>query len=231
MSQNTISVEQIAAENQRYMVKVFSWMFLALVITGSVAILTSHYEPVRSVIHSNQWLIFGLFIFEFIAVSVLIKWVYKMSVPVATSIFVLYSILNGVTFSVIFYIYTEESISLTFFVTAGTFGLMSIFGYLTKMDLSKWGSILFMGVIGLLLAGVANWFLQSELLHWITTFVGILIFVGLTAHDVQKIKNANIIGNEGSDDDHKESIVGALILYLDFINLFLYLLRIFGRRR
>jgi FtsH-binding integral membrane protein len=231
MTENSISLEQIAAENQRYMVKVYTWMFAALVITGSVAYVSSKYEPVSKLMYENAWIILGLLIFEFIAVGVLIKLINRMSVPVATLIFVVYSVLNGITFSLIFLIYTEDSIALTFFVTAGTFGVMSVFGYLTKTDLSKWGNLLFMGVIGLCLSGFANWYLKSEILHWITTVVGILIFVGLTAHDTQKIKNANIIGNEGSDDDHRESIIGALILYLDLINLFLYILRIFGRRK
>jgi FtsH-binding integral membrane protein len=170
-------------------------------------------------------------IFELIAVGVLVKLVNRMSVPVATFVFILYSVLNGLTLSYIFHVYTEASIASTFFVTAGTFGVMSIYGYTTKTDLSKWGNILFMGVIGLVIASLVNYFMQSSLLYWITTGVGVIIFVALTAHDTQKIKNANIIGNEGSDDDHRESIMGALILYLDFINLFLYLLRIFGRRK
>jgi hypothetical protein len=133
--------------------------------------------------------------------------------------------------SCIFIVYTASSIASTFFVTAGTFAVMSIYGYTTKTDLSKWGNILFMGLIGLIISSIANYFMQSETLYWITSYAGVLIFVGLTAYDTQKIKNMNIIGNEGSDDDHKEAIMGALTLYLDFINLFLYLLRIFGRRR
>jgi FtsH-binding integral membrane protein len=232
MSQNpTISVEQIAAENQRYMVKVYSWMCLALVITGGIAIFTANNETLHNLIGANPWIFFGLVIFELIAVGVLVKLVNRMSVPVATFVFILYSVLNGLTLSYIFHVYTEASIASTFFVTAGTFGVMSIYGYTTKTDLSKWGNILFMGVIGLVIASLVNYFMQSSLLYWITTGVGVIIFVALTAHDTQKIKNANIIGNEGSDDDHRESIMGALILYLDFINLFLYLLRIFGRRK
>ena len=132
----------------------------------------------------------------------------------------------------IFKVYTSESIASTFFITSGTFGVMSVWGYFTKTDLTRWGNILFMGVIGLIIASLVNQFLlKSTMLYWITTCVGVLTFVGLTAYDTQKIKNANIIGNEGSDEDHKESIIGGLILYLVFINLFLYLLRIFGRRK
>jgi FtsH-binding integral membrane protein len=132
---------------------------------------------------------------------------------------------------VIFLVFTAESIASTFFITAGTFGVMSIYGYTTKSDLSKWGNLLFMGLIGLIIASIANFFMESTMLYWITTYVGVLIFVGLTAYDTQKIKNANVIGNEGTEEDSKEAIMGALTLYLDFINLFLYLLRIFGRRK
>ncbi len=231
MNPNTLTVEQIAAENQRYMVKVYGWMCLAMVITGAVAMYTAASEAVSAAI-SSPYVFYGLIIVQFIAVAVLVKLVNKMSAIVATVIFLLYSVLFGLTLSFIFKIYTSESIASTFFITAGTFGVMSVWGYLTKTDLTKWGNILFMGLIGLIIASLVNRFLlESSVLYWITTCAGVLIFVGLTAYDTQKIKNANIIGNEGSDEDHKESIIGALILYLDFINLFLYLLRIFGRRK
>jgi FtsH-binding integral membrane protein len=154
-----------------------------------------------------------------------------MSASTATMIFIAYSALNGLTLSLIFVIYTAESIASTFFITAGTFAVMSIYGYTTKADLSKWGNLLFMGLVGILIASVVNIFLQDEMLYWITTYAGVLIFVGLTAYDTQKIKATNIIGNEGTEDDSKEAIMGALTLYLDFINLFLYLLRIFGRKK
>jgi uncharacterized protein len=232
MSHNTLTVEQVAAENQRYIVKVYGWMCLAMIITGAVAMYTASSEALSSMISSNQYIFFGLIILQFIAVGVLVRLINKMSAIVATVIFVLYSILFGLTLSFIFKVYTSESIASTFFITSGTFGAMSIWGYLTKTDLTRWGNILFMGVIGLIIASLVNQFLlQSSTLYWVTTCAGVLIFVGLTAYDTQKIKNANIIGNEGSDEDHKESIIGALILYLDFINLFLYLLRIFGRRK
>jgi FtsH-binding integral membrane protein len=231
MNPNTISVDQIAAENQRYIVKVYSWMCLAMIITGAVAMYTATSEVLSNAI-SNPYIFIGLIIVQFIAVGVLVRLVNKMSAVVATIIFVLYSILFGLTLSFIFKIYTSESIASTFFITSGTFGVMSAWGYFTKTDLTRWGNILFMGVIGIIIASLVNQFiLTSSMLYWITTCAGVLIFVGLTAYDTQKIKNANIIGNEGSDDDHKESIIGALILYLDFINLFLYLLRIFGRRK
>jgi uncharacterized protein len=232
MNPNTISVEQVAAENQRYIVKVYSWMCLAMIVTGGVAMYTSSNAALSDAINGNPYILIGLIVLQLVAVGVLVRLISKMNAMVATVIFLLYSILFGLTLSSIFRIYTSESIASTFFITAGTFGAMSIWGYLTKTDLTRWGNILFMGIIGLIISSLVNQFLlQSSMLYWITTCAGVLIFVALTAYDTQKIKNANIIGNEGSDEDHKESIIGALILYLDFINLFLYLLRIFGRRK
>jgi uncharacterized protein len=232
MNHSTISVEQIAAENQRYIVKVYSWMCLAMIITGGVAMYTAASDSISNAINGSPYIFYGLIILQFVAVGVLVRLINRMSAIVATIIFILYSVLFGLTLSFIFKVYTSESIASTFFITAGTFGIMSAYGYLTKTDLTKWGNILFMGVIGLVISSLVNQFLlQSSLIYWITTCAGVLIFVGLTAYDTQKIKNANIIGNEGSDDDHKESIIGALILYLDFINMFLFLLRIFGRRK
>jgi uncharacterized protein len=227
----TISLEQIAAENQRYMVKVYSWMCMAMIITGGVSMYTASSETIMNLVFGNRWTFFGLIILELVAVGVLVRLINRMTANVATLIFILYSIFNGITLSCIFTKYTSESIASTFFVTAGTFAAMSLYGYTTKTDLTKWGNLLFMGVIGLIIASVVNWFMQSSMLYWITTCVGVIIFVGLTAYDTQKIKQTNIIGNEGTDQDHKEAIMGALTLYLDFINLFLYLLRIFGRRK
>ena len=227
----SITLEQIAAENQRYMVKVYSWMCLALVITGGVAMYTASSEAMMSLIFGNKYVFFGLILLEFVAVGVLVSLINRMTASVATVIFIVYSVFNGLTLSAIFTLYTSESIASTFFITAGTFGVMSFYGYITKTDLTKWGNLFFMGLIGLIIASVVNWFMQSSVLYWITTCAGVLIITGLTAYDTQKIKNTNIIANEGSDQDHKEAIMGALTLYLDFINLFLYLLSIFGRRK
>ena len=149
----------------------------------------------------------------------------------AAGLFYVYAILNGLTLSVVFLIYTKGSIATTFFVTAGTFAGMSAYGYITKRDLTSVGNFMMMGLFGLIIASVVNMFMRSEMIYWVTTYAGILIFVGLTAYDTQKIKELNVIGNAGTDEDHKEAIHGALILYLDFINLFLYLLRLLGRRR
>lgn len=226
-----ISREEALAETQRFIVKVYSWMSFALLVTGGVAMWTAMHTDIVQMIVRNRMLFFGLIIGEFLMVGYLVGWIQKMSAQTATLVFVIYSVLNGLTFSVIFLLYTAASIASTFFITAGTFAVMSAYGYFTKSDLTRWGNLLFMGLIGVIIASVVNMFFHSPALYWFTTYAGILIFVGLTAYDTQKIKKMNVIGNEGTEEDKKEAIVGALVLYLDFINLFLLLLRLFGRRR
>jgi uncharacterized protein len=227
----TTTLSQAEAETQRFMTKVYGWMSAALAVTGFVAIYVASTPSLVEIIFGNRILFWGLIIGEVLMVGALVGWVAKMSASTATLVFFLYAMVNGLTLSSIFLIYTAGSIASTFFITAGTFGVMSFYGYTTKSDLTKWKNILFMGVIGLVIASIVNIFMKSTMLYWITTYAGVLIFVGLTAYDTQKIKNMNIIGNEGTDEDHKEAIMGALSLYLDFINLFLYLLRIFGKRK
>ena len=230
MNPNQITLSQ-AEETQRYMVKVYGWMSLALIVTGFVAMYTAASESLVELIFGNRITFYVLIILQLVAVGMLAGLINRISSLLATIIFIGYSALNGLTLSVIFLVFTAASIASTFFITAGTFGVMSIYGYTTKSDLSKWGNLLFMGLIGLIIASIANFFMESTMLYWVTTYVGVLIFVGLTAYDTQKIKNANVIGNEGTEEDNKEAIMGALTLYLDFINLFLYLLRIFGRKK
>ena len=169
----------------------------------------------------------GLVIAELIMVIALSAAINKISFTAATLMFIIYSILNGVMLSSIFLIYTQASISLAFFVTAGTFGAMALWGYTTRRDLSKMGSILF---IGLIIATIVNIFLKSSAIYWITTYAGVLIFTGLTAWDVQKIKRMLSTADEVNDTTKKVALLGALSLYLDFINLFLYILRIFGNK-
>ena len=155
----------------------------------------------------------------------------RMSAQTAMITFLGYAALNGLTFSFIFIAYTQSSIASAFLVTAGTFGAMSVYGYTTKKDLTSWGGFFFMGLIGIIIASFVNMFLQSPMIYWLTTYAGVLVFVGLTAYDTQKIKEMNVLGNEGTDEDTKEAISGALRLYLDFINLFLMILRIMGGSR
>jgi uncharacterized protein len=226
-----MSAEEAIAETQRFMTKVYGWMSFALIVTGFVAMYTASSPALLQMVFGSSFTLIGIIVVEFIMVGALAGWISKMSANVATLVFILYSALNGVTLSGIFIVYTSESIASTFFITAGTFGIMSIYGYTTKTDLSQYKNLLFMGLIGLVIASIANIFMKSTMIYWITTYLGVLIFVGLTAYDTQKIKNMNIIGNEGTEEDSKEAIMGALTLYLDFINLFLYLLRIFGKRK
>jgi FtsH-binding integral membrane protein len=226
-----ISDEEELAETQRFIVKVYAWMSLALIITGVIGYLIALDPELVKVIVGNQFAFFILLIAEFVLVAYLVGWIKNMTSQTATLVFILYSILNGITFSVIFVVFTSESIASTFFITAGTFAIMSAYGYFTRTDLTTFGNILIMGLVGLVLASIVNLFFQNEMLYWITTYVGILIFTGLIAYDTQKIKKLNIIGNEGTDEDKKEAIMGALALYLDFINLFLMLLRLLGKRK
>lgn len=225
------SETQIAEEQRTFMIRVYGWMFLALIITGFVAMFVASYPPIVEKVVGNRLLFFGMLLGEIIMVGYLAARIKDMTANSATALFLAYSAVNGITLSIIFLVYTAESLASTFFITAGTFGVMSAYGYYTKSDLTKWGNLLFMALIGLIIASLVNIFWYNSILYWITTYAGVLIFVGLTAYDTQKIKKMNIIGNEGTDEDRKEAIIGALRLYLDFINLFLFLLRIFGRRK
>ena len=230
-SLRTRSVDSVAAEQQRFMVRVYNWMTAGLAITGFMAFYISNNETIMNIIFGNPIMPIVLMIAQIGLVFWLASRVMQMSVSQATGVFMLYAGLTGVTFSFIFVVYTSASITSTFLVTAGTFGAMSLYGYTTKKDLTSWGSFLFMGLIGIIIASVVNMFMQSNMMHMIITYAGVLIFVGLTAYDTQKIKEMNILGNEGTDEDTKEAISGALTLYLDFINLFLMLLRLMGDRR
>jgi FtsH-binding integral membrane protein len=226
-----ISPEQVAREQQRFITKVYGWMAGALAITGVVAMWTVGSESMISFIFLNRWVFIGLLIVKLLMVGSLAALVHKMSVTTATVIFILYSILTGFVFAGLFLVYTTGSIASTFLITGGMFALMSAYGYFTGNDLTKFGSLLFMLLIGLIIASIVNIFMNSSMLYWITTYVGIFIFTGLIAYDTQKIKNMGAEVSEGTDEYRKGAIIGALSLYLDFINLFLMLLRIFGNKR
>ncbi|AIJ36012.1 MAG: Bax inhibitor-1/YccA family protein [Bacteroidia bacterium] len=210
---------------------VFTWMFGALGITALTAMLVAKSSLIYTM-RMNPGLLWGLIIAELALVFILSARIGKMSFFTSSLLFTIYSILNGVTLSSIFIVYTMTSIAATFFITAGMFGAMALWGYFTKKDLSKWGSIFFMLLIGLILATVVNLFLRSGAMGFIISIVGVIIFTGLTAFDVNKIKQmlAQMQGFEEGDVVRKVALMGALTLYLDFINLFLYLLRFFGRR-
>ncbi|MBR6196691.1 MAG: Bax inhibitor-1/YccA family protein [Bacteroidaceae bacterium] len=211
--------------------KVYVWMTLALVMTGLSAYYVASSPSLTLAIFSNSILFYGLMIAEVGLVIWLSARIYKMSLLTATLMFSAYAILNGVTMSCIFLAYTMSSIATTFFVTAGTFGVMALVGSVTKTDLTKMGQILLMALIGVIIASLVNIFLGNGMLDIIISVVGILIFTGLTAYDAQKIKQMLINCNEVNDQTQKLSVIGALSLYLDFINLFLYLLRFLGDRK
>lgn len=212
------------------MSQVYAWMMAGLLVTGAVAMFVANTPVLLGLIFSSPFVFFGLIIVELVLVWVISANIMKMSPGMATGAFLGYSALNGLTISVIFLLYTQASIASTFFITAGTFAVMSLYGYTTKRDLTSLGNLLFMGLIGFIIASVVNIFLQNEVIYWIVTYGGVLIFVGLTAYHNQKIKE---FLSQGGDEAtiHRITIIGALILYLDFINLFLLLLRIFGGRR
>ncbi|MFN0156723.1 MAG: Bax inhibitor-1/YccA family protein [Bacteroidota bacterium] len=227
----TITAEQLEEVQRAFLVKVYGWMTTGLLVTAIAALLTSQSPALQELIFSSRWTYFGLIIAQLGLVVWLSARIEHMSATTATAVFVGYSGLTGVTLSVIFLVYTEASLASTFFVTAGTFGAMSAFGYFTRMDLTHMGSFLMMGLIGMVLASVVNMFLGNSTIYWITTYVGILIFVGLTAYDTQKIKQMSGVALEGGEAEQKGAIIGALRLYLDFINLFLLLLRVMGNRK
>ena len=210
----------------------YLWMTMALLISGFTAMLVAgNAELVRSIFAARGTLIVLLLI-QFGLIWVISSRIGRMSFVSATLLFLLYSVLTGVTLSSIFLLFTSESLSTVFFITSGTFAVVSVYGFATKKDLSSWGSYLLMGVIGLIIASIVNWFLKSELMYWIVSYVGVAIFVGLTAYDTQKIKQlANAYHMEDEETQNKVALMGAITLYLDFINLFLYILRIFGKRK
>ena len=210
--------------------KVYVWMTLALVITGITAYGVASSPAILQAIYTNQLLFWGLIIAEFALVIGVTAAINKLSLTTATLMFVLYSVINGAMLSSIFLIYTASSIATVFFITAGTFAAMAIVGYTTKADLSSIGNILFMALIGLIIATIVNIFVKSSGLDMIISYVGVLIFVGLTAWDSQKIKQMMLQAPDAGEGMQKMALLGALTLYLDFINLFIYLLRIFGRR-
>ena len=207
--------------------KVYLWMTLALVITGFTAYYVASSETLLMALFSNQILFWGLVIGELVLVFSLSAAINKLSLTTATLMFVLYSVINGATMSFIFLVYTTSSITNVFLITAATFAVMAFFGYFTKTDLTSWGKILMMALIGIIIATIVNIFTKSEGLAVILNYLGVLVFVGLTAYDSQKIKQMLMMAPDAGEGAQKIALLGALSLYLDFINLFIYLLRIF----
>ncbi len=210
--------------------KVYVWMALALVITGVTAYGVASSPTLLTAIYTNQILLWGLIIGELVLVIAISAAINRLSLSTATLLFILYSAINGATLSSIFVLFEIGTIGKVFFITAGTFAVMAFYGYTTKSDLSSLGKILFMALLGLIIATIVNVFLKSTTFDYILSYIGVLIFTGLTAWDTQKIKQMLQTQYDMSEGAQKLALLGALTLYLDFINLFLYLLRIFGRR-
>jgi uncharacterized protein len=214
-----------------YTSKVFGWMFAGLLLTALMAFFIAGSDTVVYAIAGNPLILIGLVIAELVLVMVLSARIMKISYGAAISLFLLYSLLNGITLSIILLAYTLSSVAYAFAITSVTFGAMSIYGYITKTDLTRVGNILFMGLIGLIVLSVVNMFVHASSLEWIISLLGLFVFLGLTAYDTQKIKDYYYQTRGNLEMGRKIAVIGALRLYLDFINLFLIMLRFFGKRR
>lgn len=218
---------QVVVRQNALVRQVYAWMGVGLAITAFMALVTLSSPAILDAVLGNKLVFYGLMIGELALVFTLSGAINKLSAATATLIFVAYSALNGITLSTIALVYTADSITSTFVTTAGMFGAMSLYGYMTKRDLTSWGNFLFMGLIGVVIASVVNIFVGSSTVSWVISGIGVIVFTGLTAYDTNKIKIMAAQGTEG----RKPAILGALTLYLDFINLFLMLLRFTGNRR
>jgi FtsH-binding integral membrane protein len=225
-----IAISPVAVES-RFLTRVYGWMSAGLVATALVASYVASNEDVARVVIGNKLVFYGLMFAELGLVVWLSGMIGKMSATTASAVFLFYSALNGVTLSVIFFAFTRSSIASTFLVTAGTFGAMSVYGLVTKRSLDGLGSFCFMGLIGVILAMLVNIFLRSSMLQFVVSCVGVIVFVGLTAYDTRKLKIMAASIDADSEEGRRGAVRGALSLYLDFINLFLMLLNLFGRRR
>ncbi len=232
--QRTLPLEQASSQAATlFLAKVFNWMAVGLGLTGLSAFLVASTPALQRLIFGNQILFYGLIFGELGLVFYLSARVEKISARAATNLFLLYSVLNGLTLSAILLLYTGSSIAATFFVAGGMFVAMAVYGTVTKRDLTSLGSFLFMGLIGMIIASVVNIFLGSAMVSWVVSAIGVIVFTGLAAYDVQKILRIGGGGIMASGEAaiQKGAIMGALALYLDFVNLFLHLLRFLGDRR
>lgn len=215
-----------------FMAGVYRWMMLGLLLTAGTAWFTATNPAMLQIVFGTPFVFFGLIIAELGLVLAISAAIHRLSAATASGLFLLYSALNGVTLSSVLLAYTGASVVQAFVVTAGMFGAMSVYGLVTKKDLTSWGSFLFMGLIGIVIASLVNMFLQSSAMSFVLSGLGVIVFTGLTAYDTQKLKE---MGDSAPMNDalaiRRGTILGALTLYLDFINLFLMLLRLFGGRR
>jgi FtsH-binding integral membrane protein len=230
MNNNSMTTSGSVSESS-FVSKVYFWMSMGLFVSAGASLWLLTQETLLKAIFGNQWVFFGLIIAEIALVIWLSAAAMRMSASLATLLFVAYSFLNGLTLTSIFLMYTGASIMTTFGITAGTFFFFSLYGATTKKDLTSIGGLCVMGLIGILIASLVNIFLHSSALMWVTTYIGIAVFLGLIAYDTQKLKAIHAMAANDAEMAKKMAILGALTLYLDFINLFILLLRIFGRRR
>lgn len=219
-----------ATHFQTFLQRVFTWMLLGLLTTGLVAAAIGASDSLLTDITETPGLVIGVIVAQLGLVLVLSLGINRMSPAVATVLFFVYAALVGVTFAFVFELYTAQSIFTTFLIASAMFAVLAFLGATTQRDLTSLGTILFAALIALIIATVVNIFVASSALYWVTTYAGVLIFAGLTAYDMQKLKRYGE-GTQGGEDSERAAVVGALALYLDFINLFLFLLRIFGTRR
>jgi len=216
-----------------FLAKVFNWMAIGLGLTGITAFMVFNSTAAQQLIFGNKLFFYGLIFGELGMVIYLSARIEKISSQAATGLFIAYSVLNGATLSAVLLLYTATSVASAFFVAGGMFAAMAVYGTVTKKDLSGVGSFLFMGLIGMVIASVVNIFIGSSMVSWVVSAIGVVVFTGLTAYDVQKIQQIGGSGimSGGEAAIRKGAIMGALALYLDFINLFLSLLRLMGDRR
>ena len=233
MNSMTMRQTQVQVRVNSFVRSVYNWMAIGLALTGFIAYAVANMPEVRNVIFGSGIVFFGLIIAQLALVFIISSRIYRMQAGTATALFIVYSALNGATLSSIFLAYAQSTITSTFFVCSATFVACSIYGWTTRRDLTSMGGFLTMGLIGIVIASLVNLFIQSSAVSSIVSYIGVLVFVGLTAYDTQIIKRwgQEIADQAGEADFIRLSILGALKLYLDFINLFLFFLRIVGRRR
>ncbi|MFO1519021.1 MAG: Bax inhibitor-1/YccA family protein [bacterium] len=233
MSSNIYPFPAISQEKavSAFLQKVYIWMTGGLILTGVIAFQVAQSETLFRMIVLNQGVFMGLILGELAVVMAMSFLANRVSATVAGALFILYSAMNGLTLSVVLLVYTAQSVAQVFFITAGMFGGMSLYGYATKRDLTSLGSFMTMGLWGIILTMIVNFFLKSPAISYAISLIGVVIFLGLTAYDTQKLKALALNAPEVTEGSEKPAIYGALTLYLDFINLFLMLLRVMGRRR
>ncbi|WP_299977431.1 Bax inhibitor-1/YccA family protein [Desulfobacula sp.] len=232
-SYSSVSQNAVLVKTNSFIRSVYNWMAIALALTGFTAYYVSHNETLVQLLYGTPGLIMMLIFAELGFVFFLSARIQKINAATATALFTIYSILNGITLSFIFLAYTATSIVSTFMICAVTFLACSVYGMVTKKDLTSLGGFMFMGLIGIIIASVVNIFLQSSAMQMIISYIGVVVFIGLTAYDTQKLKtmSATIPNNATGAIIRKGALMGALTLYLDFINLFIMMLFIFGGNR